>query len=144
MLIIDGDILDIQTGIIVQQANAMGVMGAGLARQIRDKYPKNYKEYIKAIQNGADLGDVIYVEINDLLYIANIIGQLEYGRNGRFTSYNSLKLGLYKIDRFADLKNLRVYIPYGIGCGLGGGDWTIVSNFIEEILPDAVLVRKDR
>lgn len=34
---IKGDILNVTEGIIVQQVNCKGVMGAGLAKQIRDK-----------------------------------------------------------------------------------------------------------
>jgi hypothetical protein len=34
-----------------------------------------------------------------------------------------------------------VYIPYNMGCGLGGGDWEIVSGIIEETLPDAIIVK---
>jgi len=29
-----------------------------------------------------------------------------------------------------------VRIPYKIGCGLGGGDWSIVSRIIQEELVD--------
>ncbi|MEW6977553.1 MULTISPECIES: hypothetical protein [Bacillus] len=29
-----------------------------------------------------------------------------------------------------------IAIPYGIGCGLAGGDWTIVEDMIEEVLGD--------
>lgn len=27
-----------------------------------------------------------------------------------------------------------IAIPYGIGCGLAGGDWAIVEGMIEEVL----------
>ena len=37
MRIVDGDILDIEKGIIVHQVNCQGVMGAGLAKQIKSK-----------------------------------------------------------------------------------------------------------
>jgi hypothetical protein len=31
---------------------------------------------------------------------------------------------------------LSIAIPYGIGCGLADGDWTIVSIMIEEVFGD--------
>ena len=50
---IDGDILsEPKQGeriIICQQVNCAGVMGAGLAKQIRAKYPVVYSEYQKYI-----------------------------------------------------------------------------------------------
>ena len=45
MKIIYGDILNITEGIIRQQVNCMGVMGSGLAKQIRNKYPRVYQKY---------------------------------------------------------------------------------------------------
>ena len=36
---------------------------------------------------------------------------------------------------------LRVGLPFGIGCGLAGGDWSVVSRAIEETVPQAVLYR---
>lgn len=42
---IKGNILNVTEGIIVQQVNCMGVMGAGLAKQIKDKWPNIYNDY---------------------------------------------------------------------------------------------------
>ena len=44
---IKGDILNVTEGIIVQQVNCFGVMGAGLAKQIRDKWPSVYDTKIE-------------------------------------------------------------------------------------------------
>ena len=45
--IIEGNILDYDKDIIVQQVNCQGVMGGGLAKQILMKYPEVPKEYKK-------------------------------------------------------------------------------------------------
>lgn len=37
----------------------------------------------------------------------------------------------------------RVYIPYKIGCGLGGGDWDYIYNQIKDIPNLVILKRKD-
>ena len=42
---IKGDITEIESGIICQQTNCQGVMGSGLAKAIRDKWPKVFDEY---------------------------------------------------------------------------------------------------
>ena len=44
MKIKHGDILSVANGIIVHQVNAQGVMGSGLAKQIREKYPMAFDE----------------------------------------------------------------------------------------------------
>ncbi|WP_370956757.1 hypothetical protein AB3239_10910 [Bacillus subtilis] len=43
--IVKGNILDASEDIIVQQVNCKGVMGAGLAKAILNKYPNVKKEY---------------------------------------------------------------------------------------------------
>ena len=48
--IVKGNLLDATEDIIAHQVNCMGVMGSGLAKQIRNKYPEvyaNYKDYLK-------------------------------------------------------------------------------------------------
>lgn len=37
----------------------------------------------------------------------------------------------------------RVYIPYKIGCGLGGGDWNYIYNQIKDIPNLVILKRKE-
>lgn len=151
-----GNILDEGTGIICQQVNCQGVMGAGLAKQIRDKYPEVYnvyKEYIfKRKVNCLDgvklLGSVNPVYINKNLIIANIFAQWDYGTNRIQTDYESLKEGLEYIEKtVAPVYNLPVYIPYGIGCGLAGGDWETVEFIIKMIFKDSrvqcIIVKRD-
>jgi O-acetyl-ADP-ribose deacetylase (regulator of RNase III) len=52
--IINGNILETEENVIVQQVNCMGVMGAGLAKQIREKYPKVYSEYLNYCNKHAE------------------------------------------------------------------------------------------
>lgn len=50
MIITHGDVLNTDCWIIAHQVNCQGVMGGGLARQIKDRYPDayiNYREYIE-------------------------------------------------------------------------------------------------
>lgn len=37
---------------------------------------------------------------------------------------------LLKLDQFAKDRNLPAYVPGRIGCGLAGGDWNKIENFI--------------
>jgi len=47
--IIEGNILNAKEDIICHQVNCKKVMGSGLAKQIRDKYPNVYEEYVNLI-----------------------------------------------------------------------------------------------
>lgn len=136
---IDGDILSgpkqVERIIICQQVNCSGVMGAGLAKQIRAKYPVVYSEYQRYIHELNEqelplLGRVSYVRVADNIAIANIFGQDGYGRGKRHTNYAALSVAFWRM--FSRIQNTTIRIPYGIGCGLGGGDWDIVEALIND------------
>ena len=142
MKIVDGNILDVKSGIICHQVNSKGVMGAGLALAIKNKYPIVYKEYMEVYNNGDLLvGRVLHTEVSDGLYVANLCAQGMYGYGGRFTDYEALEQCIESVRKFAIDNELPIYFPFGIGCGLAGGDWDIVSGIIERIIPDATIVK---
>lgn len=47
-----------------------------------------------------------------------------------------MKKCLQYVKFFASNKNLKIAIPYGIGCGIANGDWNIVYKIIEEVFDD--------
>ena len=139
MNIINGNILDIEHGVIVHQVNCMGVMGSGLALQIRKKYPEVYDEYLKISHPNVRGRCQIVQTSNPNLKIANIFGQIGYGRYERHTDYSLLENGLLELSEM--VCDSEIYIPHGIGCGLGGGDWRIVKGVIEKVIPDCTIVK---
>lgn len=138
MKIVCGDILAINHGVIVHQVNCKKVMGAGLALQIRRKYPQHFADYMAAEPK---LGDIVVTRIHSTLYIVGVYGQYSYGRYGLHTNYSALRIAMIKAAQFAAQKNLPLYIPYGIGCGLAGGDWNRVAAILSDI-PNCLVVRK--
>lgn len=150
MKVVHGDILEIKTGIICHQVNAKGVMGAGLAKHIRAKFPMAYTEYRKAYIDGRlRLGFAQLVKVSKSnLYIANLCGQDRYGYGKKFTDYAALQSALstvqYWVDKwYSDYGiKLPIYIPFNMGCGLAGGKWKEVLSRIKTTTPEAVIVRK--
>lgn len=134
-----GDLLKVKRGIICHQVNCKYVMGAGLAAQIRKAYPEHYSDYMS---RHAHLGGLCITQINSDLYVIGIYGQDSYGRNGLYTDYAALEKGLCSVSIFAKEKGLPIYLPFGIGCGLAGGDWQIVSNIIDRVASDAIVLKK--
>lgn len=135
--IIEGNILGIGYGVIGHQVNCHGVAGAGLAKQIRQLYPGWYANYRN---NNHVLGSTTFYwpdEKRDF-YIANIYGQYDFGHGRRFTDYGAFRDALTIIPRFSDLP---VYLPFGIGCGLAGGDWNVIRKIIHEELPKAIIIK---
>lgn len=135
---ISGNILDATENIIVQSVNHQGVMGAGLAKQIATKYPSillddcQYKILCKQSFEDIKLEGVpAYHEIKDNKWIASIFGQDKYGLDKQYTDYVALGNGLESVRLFALRRKYSIAIPSGIGCRLGGGDWDVVLNIIE-------------
>ena len=140
------DITKVEYGIICHQVNAKGVMGAGLAAQIKTKFPQAFKDYKEVYDTDAlKLGSLVISPVSSRtkqqLYIAHIVGQDDYGRGRTFTNYQAITIALAQLKKFkATLdKDLPIYFPYRMGSGLGGGSWRIVKDIIEESFPDAII-----
>lgn len=123
--------------IICHQVNCKGVMGGGLAKQIKDVYPNVYYVYkrkCEAMKRGiGGLGDILYVPVpKSGFIIANIFGQDGYGREKCYTDYDALRKAFTSI--FLEFPNQTIRIPYKFGCGLAGGDWDIVWGIICDTL----------
>lgn len=142
-----GDITKITfDAMIVHGVNCKGVMGSGVAKALRDKYPEvftSYRDYYESfiddkLSDPRDLlGNVNYVQLDMDLTVANAFTQFDYGRDGRkyvsydsvfdaFTDVNQSLHELWDIGRGQDL-----YFPK-IGAGLGGGNWNVIKTIIEE------------
>ena len=153
MKFVKGDILDVNQGIIGHQVNCRMVMGAGLAKQIRNKYPVVYKDYMEVMGPAAPdkrLGKCQLVQVGIGLYVANLFGQFGYIPRGvQHTDYNALSMALHGLHEwrrinFGTPERMPIYLPSGLGCGLAGGDWNIVVKLISTAIPDAIIVRYDK
>jgi O-acetyl-ADP-ribose deacetylase (regulator of RNase III) len=135
-----GNLLDVTTGIIVHGCNACGVMGAGVAKAVKDRYPGAYQLYRRMYEGpGLTVGNIVPYEVPTLaprpeLLIVNAITQQDYGTNRRQVDYEGLFRCFSQIPQLAMAYQLRdVHFPL-IGCGLAGGDWDIVEAIIESTL----------
>lgn len=70
------------------------------------------------------------VQVAPQLYVANLFGQLSFGRDKRQTNYAALGTALFRAMK--EHPNATFRVPYGLGCGLAGGNWVTVLNLIEE------------
>lgn len=140
---VGGDILNTSANIIVQSVNHRGVMGAGLAKQIRNKYPDIVNGYVSACSNNTfrwimKEGYVYWWSVFEpdgtVKQIASIFGQENYGTDRRHTNYVSLINGLVSVFEHAEYAGYSVAIPFGIGCGLGGGSWDVVMALMNDAL----------
>lgn len=137
--IIKGDLLSVERGIIGHQVNCQGKMNSGVAKQIREKYPKVYEWYMDFFKEhtiGEDirkdlLGRVNGVKVGKSLFVANMFGQLNYGYDGKqYTDPEALFKCFKTVRGVSEEYGLPVYLPYMIGCYRGGADWKVVEDYL--------------
>lgn len=147
MRIIQGDLLNVNYGIIGHQVNCKGVMGGGIAHQLRNKYPGIFEPYQTlcgmAIPSEVLLGLVQILQVNPNIMVANLFGQDAYGRDKQYTNTSALKQSLLFLNQFQYVNSsFPVFLPWKLGCGLAGGDWRIVSEIIDQVIPQAIIIQR--
>ena len=134
-----GDLLECEESWILHGCNAQGKMGSGVAKLIRDKYPTAHMVYMYQYDNEEmKLGSVTYAQQDDGKTIFNGITQEFYGHQSKhakrvYVSYKAIEDVMWCIDQQAAASEsigIRVAMPK-IGAGLGGGDWDIIAEIIE-------------
>lgn len=141
MKILNGDITEIKYGVLIHQGNNKGVMGAGVAKALKTKFPQHFKDY-KA--SSLELGSLVCTRINPKLGVVAMISQDGYGRAKKkvYTNYDSFRECLNQIkDLHSKCENVEFYMPFNIGCGLANGDWNVISAMIEEVCPFITLIK---
>lgn len=121
--------------ILCHVSNCFHTMGGGIAKIIRERYPKAYEADCRTVKGDKNkLGTYSFAKEKEK-YIANIYGQYTYGQNyfgDRELSYDALYNGFQKLLK--DIRNSKidmVLVPYGLGCGLAKGRWEIVEKILD-------------
>lgn len=130
-----GDMFTTEHKLIMHGCNSKGVMGSGVAKQVKTLFPEAYEQYYIWTTKGFRLGDYLAVECNGKTII-NAVTQQNYGKVSvqhgptpiRYVSYDAVAGICEKLNK--DYAGQTIVMPI-IGCDLGGGKWEIVSSIIE-------------
>lgn len=141
--VVRGDLLESDCNVIAHQCNCFGNWDCGLAEKIRTRYPSAYRadQNLKSLPQER-LGQLsVGVTSNRQMMIFNLYGQYRCGPKGtQYTDYQMLQSAVQKmmdwVLRIArnrkDIAELKIGLPYHLGCGRGGGDWSIVRSILEQ------------
>lgn len=147
---------------IAHSCNTRMIMGGGIAKQIKNRYPQSYQADVNYISNEYDdngqyidpLGNFSKAEVNSKFlpdgkgYIYNMYTQASIGGDSRQVNYekfwealNNTEKDLYKMNiekhEYDPSAPPVLGLPYGISCGLAGGNWGIIKAIIEDIFLDS-------
>ena len=136
-----GDLFTTSDDLIAHGVNCQGVMGAGIAKTIKERFPQAFNDYRRACQVGKKLGDI---EISELkpIKIAHLFTQQNYGTDGaKYVSYEAIRSCFKKLNYYCSRYDVKTVAMPKIGAGLGGGHWpTIERILIEELTYPQVTV----
>lgn len=137
-----GDLLDSSADIICHQVNPFA-MNSGIAKQIKEKYPRVYEKHMEACEKKlVKLGTCQIIKTNpgynDNRLIANLCGQETYGYDGkRYTNYEGIYVALEKLADYCKKNNIKsVAFPKNMSCVRGGAKWWIIVSMIEAVFMD--------
>jgi O-acetyl-ADP-ribose deacetylase (regulator of RNase III) len=148
MKTIKGDLLNYGKNgtfdVIIHGCNCQNTMGAGIAKSIKRAFPDAYKAD-QATRKGdrKKLGSYSSASVElegHTLTVVNAYTQFHYGGSGVRADYNAIRKVFALIKQ--DFSGARIGYPL-IGAGLARGDWSLISQIIEEELEgeDHTLVR---
>ena len=136
--VIDGNLLESDCTVIGHQCNCQGVMGSGIALQVKQQLPGAYRAFAADRRRPEEkLGSlsVGFEEIGRFSAVFNLYGQLYYGRDPKvvYTRYPALKLAINQMlsETMKLGASMKVGLPFNIGCGLANGDWPTVLAILE-------------
>ena len=140
---INGDLLDFPKGInrIAHSCNTQGIMGAGIALQIKNRYPNAYKADLSEYHAGDNIlgsWSFAYTDATCSLGVFNMYTQEKIG-GARAVNYEAFYCALQFVAEHIEwlIKNdeeITLGIPHGISCGLAGGAWSVIESMIQDIL----------
>ena len=128
------DLFDSGAEILVNAVNTRGVMGAGLARQFKQRYPSMFAAYRDRCQIGlVSIGSIdVHVVENDLsrrVIVANFPTK-EHWRDPSELQW--VEAGLVALRQVVVESRAQSIAVPPLGCGLGGLNWSDVSERIVE------------
>ena len=128
-------------GILVQQVNCKNDMDAGLAKAIYEQCPQVKEDYHNSFKEKSAeelFGTYRLIDTGSELKIANLYTQFDCTDSSRPESYGKKYTDVDKLINVIkklneDYPDETIYIPYKIGCGLAGGDWTEVIERLNSL-----------
>lgn len=135
-----GDIVNAQVDVIAHQCNCVTKVGKGLSHSLFKQYPEANIYRIRKTHSIPGNSIIIYVEKprSKVKYIANMLAQYYPGPSKYENDTPQMRVEWFKacLQQVADFMQgnqlTSLALPYRIGCGLAGGNWTIYEQVIRE------------
>lgn len=121
--------------ILVNTTNCVGIMGKGIAYEIKKRYPEIMPSYVKACKNKELRPGGILVFNTGNQYIVNLATKDDWKNPSK---YEWIKIGVKNLRDWLDkIPTVETVAVPSLGCGLGGLDFSKVKKIIEKELKNS-------
>jgi len=112
---------------IMHCCNAKGVMGSGIAKEIKENRFPSFMQYKMFCDQHKDnsLGKAVITRD-----VINAIAQLNYGGATREVHYGALARTFVQVNNFFKGQTVKIAIPYNMASDRAGGDWEVVKELL--------------
>ena len=130
-----GDITLASEDCIISAANTVGVMGKGVAKAIKNRFPWCYPPYKNACANNKfEPGEIFVVKLEDLEPNTPVIIHAATKKHWRHKSKIEWVKSCFKnLRNYAEENQCGSMAIPKLGCGLGGLDWESVEEEMNSI-----------
>lgn len=126
---------------LMHVVNCQGVMGSGVAKEVKDRIPEAYEVYRLAyVKRDLRLGSISFTSYTN---VVNLAAQDQYGGRQRHLNYGALSdclCAAAHLPAFTSRDKDTVVVPYKMGSDRAGGSWEVVSEMLEYFFPDFYLI----
>ncbi len=140
---VTGNLLEDPGDYLVNAVNTRGVMGAGIAKQFREQYPKMYIEYrnLCSKKDAIGPGKIHRYDLPNGQVILNAFTKDHWKQPSQLWWVEQCLDYIYQIVEFRGMvgrgtHELSVALP-ALGCGYGGLEWEQVKACIDRLFADA-------
>lgn len=139
---VQGDIFSTHLNAIAHGVNCKGVMGAGIALEVKRRYPEAYNGYVRYLNR---YDPIQYTAIGTMhpypvpgtnLHILNCFTQVDTAkqRGEVAISYQAIFTSFSVAGLYCKENGIKELAIPQVGAGLGGGNWKIIFQLIANAL----------
>ena len=125
---LQGDIFSSSAQALVNPVNCVGVMGAGLAKQFRDRYPTMFSLYRTHCRQGiVTTGQVRLYSVHHGRTVINLPTKVHWQD---LSNLDHIRAGLKALAQALETDAIPSVAVPPVGCGLGGLNWRDVRPIV--------------
>jgi O-acetyl-ADP-ribose deacetylase (regulator of RNase III) len=130
---LDSDLFASPAQTLVNPVNTVGVMGAGLARVFRDRYPEMFREYRGLCRAGRLPVGALHLWRGPDRWVLNLPTKTDWRLP---STLPHIEAGLRRFRRDYEALGVRSVAFPALGCGCGSLSWAAVRPLLDAYLGD--------